>query len=135
DGDADRAHLREVRPLAAEQVFHVGATIGLAAAKGVNILGRGGHRTLRLLKRVMKPAGWSLAPIAQLPASGNVCNRNCLLSLNLTGATRPVKGLGGQPLRLGEENRRSCVQRTRFPPVRDGLGSAEVKDERRRPAE
>ena len=48
------AHLGEVGPFAAEQFLHVGTAVGLAAAEGVNVLGRGGHRTGRLLKRVKK---------------------------------------------------------------------------------
>ena len=38
DRNADHAHLGEVGPLAAQQLLHLGAAFGRAAAKGINVL-------------------------------------------------------------------------------------------------
>src|SRR5208283_5103057 len=54
NGNSDGAHLREIGTFAAEQILHVGTAVGFTAAKSVNILERGGHRTGRLLKRVKR---------------------------------------------------------------------------------
>jgi hypothetical protein len=40
DGQAEAGHLREPRPLAAEQVFLIAAAFGLTGAEEVNALGR-----------------------------------------------------------------------------------------------
>ena len=46
--DADHAHLGEVGPLAAQQLLHVGAALGRAAAKGINVLFSVRHRSRSL---------------------------------------------------------------------------------------
>ena len=49
--NADQAHLGEVGPLAAQKLFHVGAALGRAAAKGINVLLSVRHRVPSLLIR------------------------------------------------------------------------------------
>src|SRR5207237_7838142 len=49
DRDAEQAHLGQVGPLAAQEVLHVGAALGRARSKGINVLLRGRHRS-RLLQ-------------------------------------------------------------------------------------